>query len=198
MTKPSKDKLLVPCHICEAVNEADKEDKVYCRRCGCKIYDKKSKSFQTSLAFLITAIIFYIPANIFPILKTYSLGQEEENTIMGGIIYLWEHGSYPIAVIVFLASVTIPIIKFIMLFFLLFWKKLNIKPTLAFKSKMYHLAEFIGPWSMIDVFVVAILSALIHFNIASIKPGFAATSFALSVIFTMLSALTYDKRLLEE
>ncbi len=198
MKKLSKDKLLIPCHICKAVNEADKEDKVYCRRCKSKIYDKKSKNFQISLAFLITAIIFYIPANIFPILKTYSMGKEEENTILGGVIYLWEHGSYPIAVIVFLASIVIPIVKFLMIFFLLFWKKFKIKPNLAFKSKMYHLAEFIGPWSMIDVFVVAILSALIHLNIASIKPGFAATSFALSVIFTMLSAITYDKRLLEE
>ena len=194
----SKDRYLISCPICGAVNEADKEDKVYCRRCGSKIYNKKSRSFQISLAFLITAMIFYIPANVYPILKTFSFTQEQDSTIIGGVITLWHHGSYPIAVIVFLASIVVPIVKFCMMLFLLFWKKLGFKHPLAIKSKLYYIAEFIGPWSMIDIFVVGILSALIHFNIASIKPGIAATSFALSVVFTMLSALNYDKRLLED
>lgn len=194
----SKDRYLISCPICGAVNEADKEDKVYCRRCGSKIYNKKSRSSQISLAFLITAMIFYIPANVYPILKTFSFTQEQDSTIIGGVITLWHHGSYPIAVIVFLASIVVPIVKFCMMLFLLFWKKLGFKHPLAIKSKLYYIAEFIGPWSMIDIFVVGILSALIHFNIASIKPGIAATSFALSVVFTMLSALNYDKRLLED
>ena len=194
----SKNKHFIACPICDAVNEADSENEVYCRRCDSKIYNKKSRSFQISLAFLITAVIFYIPANIYPILKTFSFTQQENSTIIGGVITLWKHGSYPVAVIVFLASIVVPIIKFCMMFFLLFWKKLGFKHPLAIKSKLYYIAEFIGPWSMIDIFVVGILSALIHFNIATIKPAIAATSFALSVVFTMLSALHYDKRLLDD
>ncbi len=192
-----KNKNFISCKVCGAVNECDKESEVRCRRCGCKIYETKNRHFQLSLAFLITAVILYIPANIFPILKTYTLGSETDNTILGGVIALWEHGSYPIAVIVFLASIVVPIVKFAILIILLFWRKLKIKLSFITKNKLYMLAEIIGPWSMIDVFVVGILSALIHFNIAKIKPGIAATAFALSVIFTMLSAISFDKRILE-
>ncbi len=192
-----ENKKYISCKICKAVNECDPENQIYCRRCGCKIYESKNRHFQLSLAFLITAMILYIPANIFPILKTYTLGVESDNTIFGGVVSLWKHGSYPIAIIVFLASIVIPIIKFAILSILLFWKRLKLKISFLTKHKLYILAEIIGPWSMIDVFVVAILSALIHFNIAKIKPGVATTSFALSVIFTMLSAISFDKRILE-
>ncbi len=187
----------ISCKVCKAVNECDPENQIYCRRCGCKIYESKNKHFQLSLAFLITAMILYIPANMFPILKTYTLGIERDNTILGGVISLWEHGSYPIAIIVFLASIVVPLLKFAILLILLFWIRLKLKIGFVTKHKLYILAEIIGPWSMIDVFVVAILSALIHFNIAKIKPGIATTSFALSVVFTMLSAISFDKRILE-
>lgn len=113
-----KEDELIRCPVCEAVN-IDKGKENECRRCGSSIY--KHKSFQTekSWAFLITAIIAYIPANLYPMLITKQFGATEGSTILGGVIMLWEHGSYPIAAIIFFASIVIPVLKFLILFYLL-------------------------------------------------------------------------------
>ena len=113
-----KDKL-IRCHICEAVN-IDKGGKIRCRRCNEKIHDYKKISFHKTVAFLITAIILYIPANLYPILITKKFGILNESTILGGVMHLWEAGSYPVAIIILLASVFVPILKFIFLVVVLF------------------------------------------------------------------------------
>ncbi len=189
---------LIRCPVCEAVN-IDKGEENRCRRCGSAIYKNKSFSTEKSWAFLITAIIAYIPANLYPMLITKQFGTEEGNTLMGGVVMLWEHESYPIAMIIFVASILIPVLKFLVLIYLLISVKYPIgKDTKVNKHKLYYMTEVIGPWSMIDVFVVAILAALIHLANIEIIAGTAATAFAISVFFTLLAAHAFDERLIKE
>ena len=188
---------LTRCPVCEAVNYDNKED-IECRRCKSTIHKPSYLSFHKTLAFLITAMILYIPANLYPILISKQFGKMTESTIMGGILHLWEHGSYPIALIILVASVFVPLLKFIFIIYLLLATKYNVNSSKVDKHKLFHLTEAIGPWSMIDVFVVLILSVLIHFSGIQIYPGAGATAFALMVLFTMLSALSFDTRLLKK
>jgi len=188
---------VIRCPICEAVN-IDRGGEIRCRRCGEKIHDYKKISFNKTVAFLITAIILYIPANLYPILITKKFGILSESTILGGVMHLWEAGSYPIAIIILLTSVFVPILKFIFIIYLLISTKYNVKSSLVDKHKLFYITEVIGSWSMTDVFVVAILSVLIHFSAIEIIPGAGATAFALMVFFTMLSALSFDTRLIKK
>jgi len=185
----------VRCHICEAVNQNDNANKI-CRRCHSHIYSDLKISYHKTLAFLITAIILYIPANIYPILITKQFGSSSESTIMGGIMHLWEAGSYPVALIILVASVFVPLLKFILLIYLLISAKYRGYSSRIDKHKLFYITEAIGPWSMVDVFVVIILSVLIHFSGIQIYPGAGATAFALMVFFTMISALSFDTRLI--
>jgi len=197
MIEIDEDKL-IRCPVCEAVN-IEKGEENTCRRCGSAIYKDKSFSTEKSWAFLITAIIAYIPANLYPMLITKQFGTEEGNTLMGGVVMLWEHESYPIAMIIFVASILIPVLKFLVLIYLLISVKYSIgKEKKVNKHKLYYMTEVIGPWSMIDVFVVAILAALIHLANIEIIAGTAATAFAISVFFTLLAAHAFDERLIKE
>lgn len=189
---------LIPCPICSAVN-IDKGKKNSCRRCGSAIYHHRSFSTEKSWAYLITAMIAYIPANVYPMLITNQFGTQDASTILGGVVYLWEHGSYPIAMVIFFASIMIPVVKFLILIYLLISVKYPIgKDKKVNKHKLYYMTEVIGPWSMIDVFVVAILAALIHLTSVSIVAGTAATAFAISVFFTLLAAHAFDETLIKE
>ena len=145
----------------------------------------------------MAGMIAYIPANVYPMLLTSTLVERSESTIIGGVIELIEHGSIGIAIIVFVASVMIPVGKFIAIMYLAITVQRHSTGNQHERHKAYEVVEFIGRWSMIDVFVVAILSALVQLDtIATINPGIAAVSFALSVIFTMLSAQAFDSRLI--
>ena len=189
---------LIRCPVCEAVNIDKGRDNV-CRRCGSSIYKHKQFKTEKSWAYLITAMIAYIPANLYPMLITKQFGAVEGSTIIGGIMMLWEHGSYPIAAIIFFASIVIPLLKFLVLMYLLISVKYPIgKDRKVNKHKLYYMTEVVGPWSMIDVFVVAILAALIHLANIEIIAGTAATAFALSVFFTLLAAQAFDERLISE
>lgn len=191
----------VSCHICHQINMPVSDKNRYCIRCHSYLHDyDPQKSLHQAWALVITAILFYIPANLYPIMHTASLGRSEPSTIMGGIILLWHHGSYPIAMVIFFASIFIPLAKI----FSLLWLFVSAKRTLNIpkresmqRHKLYRLTEFIGRWSMIDIFVVAILVALVQLNnLMAIYPGPAALSFAAVVIFTMLSAMKFDSRIL--
>ncbi len=188
---------VIRCPICECVNY-DSGDEVVCRRCDSKIYHHKKHSFEKTLAFLISAIIFYVIANVYPILVTEQFGVEEGSTIIEGVITLWENGSYPIALVILVASVFVPIIKFLLIFYLLLGVKLKLYAKNIDKHKLFYITEIIGPWSMVDVFVVAILTALVQFTHVQIVPGAGISAFAVMVFFTMLSAHAFDIRLLWE
>jgi len=183
---------LLRCPLCEAVNY-DRGRLTKCRRCHSSLYSYKYFKNEKSVAFLITAIIAYIPANIYPMMITKNFGHETSSTILGGVILLWQQGSYPISLIILFASIFVPIVKFVILLYLIINAKYpKQEVSNSTKKNMFYLAEIIGPWSMIDVFVVAILASLIHLKSVEIIAGNAATAFALSVFFTLLAAQSFD------
>jgi paraquat-inducible protein A len=154
-------------------------------------------SVQKTWALLLTAVILYIPANLLPIMNTRFLGVDEPSTIFGGVILLWQHGSYPIAAIIFIASVFVPILKLA----LLSWLNLSVQRAWDKQHQerifWYRVTEFVGRWSMIDVFVVAVLVSLIQLgNTMSIYPGPAVLAFCGVVILTMLAAMSFDSKLI--
>ena len=168
-----------------------------CRRCHGPIRSRDPHSLQKVWAWLIAGMIAFIPANLYPMLITKTLVDSSESTIIGGAIELVQHHNYGIAAIVFVASIVIPVGKFIAIIYLALSVQRKKIMNMHQRHKLFDIVEFIGRWSMIDVFVVAILSALVQLNaVATINPGIAALSFALSVIFTMLSALAFDPRLI--
>ncbi|MEO0913050.1 MAG: paraquat-inducible protein A, partial [Pseudomonadota bacterium] len=184
---------LVACTRCMKVQEPARN----CIRCAAPLHSREPKSLQRVWAWLAAGLLLYIPANTYPMLRTSTLGSSTESTIIGGAIELVEYGSYGVAAIVLFASVVIPVLKFIAIGYLALTLQKPGKTSAHQKLFLYEIVEFIGRWSMIDVFVVAILSALVQLDfVASINPGPAAACFALSVAFTMLSAQSFDPRLI--
>jgi paraquat-inducible protein A len=168
-----------------------------CARCGSRLHSRAPHSLQRSSAWLVAGVVAYVPANVYPMLVTSTLLERQQSTIVGGVVDLFHHGAYGIAFIVFAASVLIPVGKFLALIYLQLAVGRNWRLNAHQRHLMLEIVEFIGRWSMIDVFVVAILSALVQLDtVATINPGIAAVSFALSVVFTMLAAQSLDPRLI--
>ena len=150
---------------------------------------------QKVWAWWAAGLIAYIPANTYPMLLTNTLGSRNEATILGGVVQLWGHGSYLVALVVFIASVIIPVGKFMAIAFLAASRNRRRFMSEHAQHRLFAVVEFIGRWSMIDVFVVAITASLVQFSVvATVNPGLAALSFALSVAFTMQAALAFDPR----
>lgn len=168
-----------------------------CGRCGRAIVSRDEKSLQRVWALWMVGVICYIPANLYPMLQTRTLLSVQEDTIIGGAVELMFHDAVGIALIILIASVVIPLGKFMAIAFLAVSVT---RPSDKFnhhRQLMYEIVEYIGRWSMIDIFVVAIMSSLVQLNtLASVNPGPASLFFALSVIFTMLSAQAFDSRLI--
>jgi paraquat-inducible protein A len=184
---------LVGCSVCGRVHPATAS---VCLRCGAAISSRDPYSLQKVWAWLTAGIITFIPANTYPMLVTETLGSETRSTLIGGVLELMHHGSFGIAAIVFFASIVIPGSKFIAIAYLALGIGRPQRLSTHRRHQIYELVEFVGRWSMIDVFVVAILTALVQLgSAASIHPGIAAVSFALSVVFTMLAAQSFDSRL---
>ena len=185
---------LVTCRTCSLVWPADAET---CHRCGTALASREPMSLQRVWAWWVAGLVCYIPANLYPMLVTETLTSRTADTIIGGAIEIARHGDLGIAVIVLVASVVIPIAKFIAIAYLGLSVRLRSQQTPKGRMHLFEVIEFIGRWSMIDVFVVAILSALVQLSVvASVHPGPAALAFALSVIFTMFSAKSFDPRLI--
>lgn len=182
---------------CQRCTKAQVIGTEICPRCGHGLRSRDPLSLQRVWAFWIMGLVCYIPANIYPMLKTKTLFVIEESTIIGGAVELAHHGNLGIAVIILFASVVIPLAKFWAVAFLAISVKQRYKMTNHRRQLLYEVVEYIGRWSMIDIFVVAILSALVQLKtLATINPGIASIFFALSVIFTMLSAQAFDSRLI--
>ena len=182
------------CPICTSVGAAEK---THCGRCGATLHAGWDESIQKTWAWLITSAILYLPANFLPITYNRFLGRESESTILGGVVTLWEHGDKPIAVVIFVASVLIPLGKMIVLAWMCLSVQMGSNFALTQKMKLYRVTDFVGRWSMIDVFVVGILVALVQLgNIMSVRPGAAAVAFASMVVTTMLASHAFDPRLL--
>lgn len=198
--KSAAEQHAVGCGTCGMVNllgELSAESGHDCIRCGSHLHTRKPNSLQLTWALLLTAMILYIPANAYPMMMTTSLGQTHASTIIGGMLELWQHGSEPIAVVIFVASVLVPMIKITILLLLSWQAQHHSQLNAQQKTKLYRITELIGRWSMVDVFVVAIMVALIQSgNLMSVFPGPAALAFCGVVITTMLAAMTFDPRLL--
>ncbi|MEZ9244791.1 PqiA/YebS family transporter subunit [Vibrio lentus] len=188
------------CHVCGQVHLYD-DNLTQCSRCHVHLHRfNPTKNLQIVWALLFTAIIFYIPANLYPMMYTSAFGTSEGSTIIEGVIILWNMGSYPVAMVILLASVFIPMAKMVALAYL-YWNAKRVEGLPPHEAnrflKIYRVTEFIGRWSMIDIFVVAILVALVQLDgVMAIYPGPAALSFASVVIFTMLSAMIFDSRII--
>jgi len=166
-----------------------------CERCHAALHSRRPNASQRVWAWLAAGIVCYIPANVYPMLLTNTFGKVQSGTIIGGAIELFEYGAYFVAIVVIVASVVIPVAKFAVIIMLMLGVRYGSRLSAHRRMQLYEATEFIGRWSMIDVFVVAILTALVQLGfIASINPGPAAVCFALSVVFTMLAAQSFDPR----
>jgi len=188
---------VIRCPICETVNY-DQGGEIHCHRCGSRIYRNPEISTQRTWAYLLTALLLYLPANLLPVMQVNLFTSHVEKTIIGGAILLWDEGSYLVATIIVVASVFVPILKFILLLYLLISVRYPVSETPTTRHRLYALTEVIGPWSMVDVFVVSILAGLVQFGHFKILAGSGATAFVLMVFFTMLSALSFDPRLIRD
>ena len=185
---------LVACTRCSKVWESGTET---CGRCGHHLRSRDTHSLQRVWAWWIVGMMCYIPANLYPMLSTRMLAQTSENTIVGGALELAHHGNVGIAFVVLFASVVIPIGKFGVIAILALSVRQGSRISELRRHQLYEIVEYIGRWSMIDVFVVAILSSLVQLGaLAAITPGKASLFFALSVIFTMFSAQSFDSRMI--
>jgi len=154
-------------------------------------------SINVTWALLISAIAMYLPANIFPVMVVTSLGNTQADTIMSGVIYFLKHGDWPLALIIFVASVLVPLLKMIALTYLLISVQRKSPARRQQRTKLYRVTELVGRWSMVDVFVVALLVALVQVgNLATIEPGIGAIAFATVVVLTMIAAMKFDSRLI--
>lgn len=169
----------------------------HCERCGAVLHLRNPDSISRTWALLLAAAILYIPANLLPVLHTTSLFGNEDDTIMSGVVYFWVSGDWPLAIIVFVASILVPMLKLSVLALLAWttqrrsaWRPLE-------RTKLYRIVERIGRWSMLDVFVVTLTVALVRFkSLAVITAGWGALAFACVVVLTMLAALQFDPRLI--
>jgi len=184
---------LTSCHTCYQLVSTGAHR---CPRCHAKVHARVPQSVQRTMALVMTAAILYIPAMTLPMMRTVSLGTPMDSTVIGGVIVLWNMGSYPVAAVIFIASVFVPVGKLLSLS-LLCWYATNGSSAPKQPTTMYRITELVGKWSMTDVFVVAILVALIRLgDLLSFYPGLAALTFASVVIITMIAAEQFDPRLL--
>ncbi|KEZ79233.1 paraquat-inducible protein A [Salinisphaera hydrothermalis] len=185
---------LVACAACDTPFVANRHHR--CPRCGKRHHVFRVDRIQLTWALLVTSALLYIPANIYPVLSTITLGNAQPQTIAGGVLHLAEAGDWPIAAVIFVASIVVPISKIVALGWLCIAAQGRPGASLS-RTRAYRLTEKIGRWSMIDVFVVAVLATLVQAGaLMSIEPGRGAVAFAGVVILTMIAALTFDTRLL--
>jgi paraquat-inducible protein A len=192
--RTAREEKLCQCPVCLDLNEFDQQ---YCQQCHAHLHVMNPYSIQQTIALLITSIILLFPANLLPIMTTTFIGEKTQSTILGGILLLWQNQSYLVATIIFFASIVIPMGKLLALSWLCYEVRLRGFRSKLLAQKLYRLTELIGKWSMIDVYVVAILVAMVQMGMMmKIEPGAAAIAFSGLVITTMLAALTFDPRLI--
>ena len=182
------------CHLCGLACALSAER---CPRCASRVHRRKPNSLARTWAFLIASLIFYIPANLLPVMNTNMFGNASENTIISGVLEFWEGGSWDIAVLIFFASVVVPSLKFFALGLLLITVQRRSQWAMRERSKLFRFIELIGYWSMLDVLVVALVAALVQFHsLSSIEPRLGILFFGLVVVMTMLAAMSFDPRLI--
>jgi paraquat-inducible protein A len=187
---------LLRCHVCSLL-APDRGAGSICPRCGTRRHRRKPESVARSWALIIAAAILYVPANMFPFLTVISFGSGAPDTILSGVQHLIESGMWPLALLVFFASITVPIVKIVGLVVLLVTTQRGSRWRLRDRTVLYRIIESVGRWSMIDIFMLSILVALVRLGaVATVAPGIGAISFASVVVVTMFAAMAFDPRLM--
>lgn len=189
---------IVNCEACCLAQRASPDaPHMFCSRCGSTLHFRKPHSIARTWALVIAAYVLIIPANLLPVMHTGSLFGTEKDTIFGGVVFLWNSNSQMLAIILFCASIVIPFMKLFSLTFLLIsvQRRSTWKPKV--RARLYRLLEMVGRWSMIDVYVATMLTALVQFgNLMSIRAGLGAIAFATVVVLTIFAAKSFDPRLI--
>lgn len=187
---------MVSCHHCATLwKDVKAHDR--CERCGARLHARKPDSINRTWALLIAACIMYVPANMLPVMTTASLFEEKQDTIMSGIIYFWVSGSWVLALIVFIASFLVPLFKLAAMILLLIMVQRHSSRGLLQRTKLYRVVEVTGRWSMLDVFVVSLLTGLVQIKgFATVYAGPGIVAFAAVVVLTMLASISFDPRLI--
>ncbi|WP_456456200.1 paraquat-inducible protein A [Nitratifractor sp.] len=196
------DRNLGSCPVCHQLVRFPKQRRAeekyaLCPRCGSEVTLRKPASVQNTLALVIASIVFYVPANLLPMMHVHTFAGTQSDTIMSGVFYFLETGSYLIGFVIFVASIFVPILKMLILLYLVYSVHRGQTTRQKERRRLYLLTEVIGRWSMVDVYVVSIMIALVHFGgLSEIQAGMGALFFLLVVVFTMLAAMAFDPRLI--
>ena len=186
---------LALCEICGQLEKPTENTK--CSRCHAHLYQRKPSSIQRAWALLIAALVLYVPANLLPIMETRSLLGVQRDTILSGVVFLWNSGSWALAIIVFMASIAVPLLKLMSLGLILLSVQFGHRNRPLHSARMYRFLELIGRWSMLDVYVVAILVALVQAqSLATMAPGPGVLAFGAVVVLSMLATMAFDPRLI--
>jgi paraquat-inducible protein A len=188
---------LALCRGCLAICEIGNRASMICRRCGGAVYLRVPRSLEKTSAYLAAAAVLYIPANALPVMHSSSLLSEQDDTILSGVVYLLRSGSWPLALIVFFASILVPILKILAISVLVWMSAHGSRGHRLARTRLYRVVEFIGRWSMLDIYAVTLLVALVRMGkLASVSPGPGALAFAAVVVLTLLAAHSFDSRLI--
>jgi paraquat-inducible protein A len=193
----AKDHGVAGCHTCGLAVTMQGHSHVTCPRCGCDVHYRKHNSIDRAWAFLLASLIMYIPANTEPMMRTISLGKEEGDTIISGVIYFMTSGDWPLALVIFSASIMLPLLKMIAIAYILISVQRGTSHRKRENTRLFKLAEILGKWSMLDVFVVGLMATLIQLGqLTTIVPGTACMAFASVVILTMFAEMAFDPKLI--
>jgi paraquat-inducible protein A len=188
---------LLACTECGLLCRAGRTENVVCPRCNEPLHSRKPDSLTRTWAFLIASVILYIPANTLTVMRTGTLFGTERHTILGGVVELWNDGSWDLALIVFVASIVVPILKMLVLALLAVTAQRKSRWRRHQRARLYRMLDTVGHWSMLDLYVVALLVGLVQFRgIAEVLPGPGITAFGAVVVLTMLASISLDPRLI--
>jgi len=189
---------VIACRTCGLVSSrALAQHRERCTRCGTVLRSRLPQSTQNTLAWLVAGLILYVPANVLPVMYTSGVGGAQESTILSGVVSFWRAGSWDIALLIFVASVAVPATKFLALGLLLWTVRRRRQWGREPRAKLYRMVEFIGYWSMLDVVVVALTSALLQFKaLGTAEARLGIVFFCAVVVTTMIAAMSFDPRLI--
>jgi len=184
------------CSLCGLVSRLTPTEEARCPRCGARLRRRPTQGLGRTTALLAAGALLFVPANVLPMMTTTTLVRSHSDTILSGVAALWRTGAWPLAIVVFVASVVVPILKIAALGLLVTttrWRSDWRRPE---RTRLYRLVERVGRWSMLDIFVMAVLAALVRSRVAGVEIGPGAPLFAAVVVLTMFASLTFDPRLI--
>ena len=199
-TMTAKQLGLISCHDCHLLSRRQQlvgNQRAYCPRCGAALHQRTPNSLGRTWALVIAALLLYLPANLLPMTITSSLGDQQVDTIMSGVLYFMHNGSWAVALIIFVASIFVPVMKILILIFLLLSVQFRSNWRPRDRTQLYRLTDVVGRWSMVDIYVVTTVVALVKLGaVGNIDAGPASGYFAALVVITMLAAESFDPRLI--